>query len=82
MPDYNKVKWFSFPFVAPKGKGSRPEPAQGEIMEIDPPAELRPCKACDDPLRFTPAERRQRIIELWAEGFKRWLAKQESANSP
>ena len=76
---YNKVKWFSFPFVAPKGKGSKPEPPQGDIEEIDPPTESLPRHRADDPFRLTPERRRQRIIELLVIAFWRWLAKQQEA---
>ena len=69
-----KVKWFSFPFVAPSGKGSHPEPAEGEIVEIDPPTE-EPHQRCayDDPFRWTPEQRRSRIVKLLWIAIERWL---------
>ncbi len=75
MPEKD-VRWFSFPFVAPKGKNSKPKPAQGEIMEIDPPTESLPHHACDAPLRLTSQQRRERIIALLAIGHSRWATKQ------
>lgn len=71
-----EVKWFSFPFIAPKGKGSNPEPAHGEIVEIDPPTDTLPCRsAYEDPFRRTPEQRRRRIIELLLIAIERWLSK-------
>lgn len=74
MPN-KEVRWFSFPFIAPKGKNAKAQQAQGEIFEIDPPAESLPCRACDDPLRLTPQQRRERIIELLAVGYGRLAAR-------
>lgn len=76
MP-YNQVKWFSFPFVAPKGKGSKPKPAQGEIVEVDPPPGPPPRRGWINPLLMTPEKRRQRIVELLAIGIKRLEAKKK-----
>lgn len=73
----NEIKWFSFPFVAPKGKGSKPPPAEGPIEEVAPPEELLPRKPWDDPLRLTPKERRRRIIELLAAGLRRLISKSD-----
>ena len=78
-----EVRWFSFPFIAPKGKGAKAQKAQGEILEIDPPEESLPRRAYDDPLRLTPQQRRERIIELLAIGHSRWAAEQQRcASSP
>lgn len=75
MPEKD-VRWFSFPFIAPKGKNAKAQQAQGEILEIDPPTESLPCRACDDPLRLTPQQRRERIVELLAIGQSCWAAEQ------
>lgn len=75
---YNKVKWFSLPFVAPKGKGSKPEPARGEIREIDPPEDQLPSRPWDDPLRLTPQQRRERIVELLAIAFRRLVTERRN----
>jgi hypothetical protein len=77
-----KVKWFSFPFVAPRGKGSHPEPAESEIVEIDPPPGEPPRRcAYDDPFRWTPEQRRERIVELLAIGYSRLKAEQRKNGS-
>lgn len=76
MPEKD-VRWFSFPFIAPKGKNAKAQQAQGEIMEIDPPTESLPRRSCDDPLRLTPKQRRERIIELMAIGQNRWAAEKQ-----
>ena len=75
MPEKD-VRWFSFPFIAPKGKCAKPQQAHGEILEVDPPEESLPRHACNDPLRLTPQQRRERIIELLAVGHSRWAAEQ------
>lgn len=41
MMPKKEVRWFSFPFVAPKGKGSKPKQPEGEIVEIDYPQESK-----------------------------------------
>ena len=79
MPN-KEVRWFSFPFIAPKGKNAKAQQAQGEILEIDSPAESLPHRACDNPLRLTPQQRRKRIIELLAIGYSRWTAEQKRKN--
>ena len=75
MPEKD-VRWFSFPFIAPKGKSAKAQQAQGKIQEVDPPEESLPCRPYNDPLRLTPQERRERIVELLAIGQNRWAAEQ------
>lgn len=73
-----EVRWFSIPFLAPKGKGSKPKKSEGEMFEIDPPPESAPCRfRYDDPLNLTPKERRERIVELLAVGLRRLMTKRK-----
>ena len=77
MPD-KEVRWFSFPFIAPKGRGAKAQQAQGEIFEIDPPPETSAPRASrrDEMFWLTPQKRRERIIKLLAIGLNRCAAKQ------
>ncbi|OGR81991.1 MAG: hypothetical protein A3J74_01875 [Elusimicrobia bacterium RIFCSPHIGHO2_02_FULL_57_9] len=73
-----EVRWLSFPFIAPKGKGSKPEQPKGEIFEVDPPAELLARRSWyDDPINLTPQERRKRIVALLAIALRRWVTEQQ-----
>ena len=72
------VRWFSIPFIAPQGKGSKPKKPEGEIFEIDPPPESESRRSrYDDPLSLTPQERRKRIVALLAVAFGRWITEQK-----
>ncbi len=78
--EFDKVKWFSFPWIAPRGRGPKPPPAQGKIEEIEPPKNLLSSSCPDDPKKMTPQKRREFIVESLVIGLWRVAKRQSIGN--